>query len=132
MIGDLDLSFYCIDLFEELADPDIHEIHDKLLDNDHSAKQYQHVTFKCHVALPLPGSASGSKQDIPGREVPLFLRISFFLYCLFGGISVCPLKSSIPRTDPGRDRYPKAGKRQITRVFIFTFIFLKLRVEDKS
>ena len=49
VIGDLHFALDCIDLPEELADPDIHQIHDKLLDYNYCAKQYDHVTFKCHV-----------------------------------------------------------------------------------
>jgi len=37
-IGDLHLSFNCIDLGEELTDPDVHQVHDELLDNDHRTK----------------------------------------------------------------------------------------------
>ena len=38
MIGNFHLSFNRIDLGEKLPYPDVHQVHDKLLDHDHCAE----------------------------------------------------------------------------------------------
>jgi hypothetical protein len=37
-----------IDLGKQLSYPDVHEINDKLLDNDNAAEQDQHISFVSH------------------------------------------------------------------------------------
>ena len=47
-IVDHDLAMNRVNFVEQLPDPHIHQIHDKLLDYDNNAKQHQQVSFVTH------------------------------------------------------------------------------------
>ena len=47
-VRDHDLAFYGIYLIQQLPYPHVHQIDDKLLDNDNPAEQHQHDSFVRH------------------------------------------------------------------------------------
>jgi hypothetical protein len=70
IVIDLDLSLDGIQFPQQLLDPDVHNIHDELLEKDRKTEYHQNICFKCHDLTRTLCTSRGSKFLLSGVTGP--------------------------------------------------------------